>query len=57
MKIKKLKLALLRKRWYQCLIDNSKNLIDAVKLNGANDEEKKLIGNCSKEWIQSLVEK
>lgn len=53
----KVLLALLRKRWYQCLIDNSKNLIDAVKLNGANDEEKKLIGNCSKEWIQSLVEK
>lgn len=53
----KVLLALLRKRWYQCLIDNNKNLIDAVKLNGANDEEKKLIGNCSKEWIQSLAEK
>lgn len=53
----KVLLALLRKRWYQCLIDNNKNLIDAVKLNGANDEEKKLIGNCSKEWILSLAEK
>lgn len=51
----KVLLALLRKRWFQCLIDNSKNLIDAVKLNRASDEEKKLIGDCYKEWNQSLA--
>lgn len=53
----KVLLALLRKRWFQCLIDNSKNLIDAVKLNRASVEEKKLIGDCSKEWNQALVKK
>ena len=52
----KVLLALLRKRWFHCLIDNSKNLIDAVKLNRASDEEKKLIEDCSKEWNQSLAE-
>lgn len=51
----KVLLALLRKRWFQCFIDNSKNIIDAVKSNRASDEEKKLIGDCYNEWNQSLA--
>lgn len=53
----KVLLALLRKRWFQCLIDNSKNLIDALKLNRVSEEEKKLILDCSNEWKQSLAGK
>lgn len=53
----KVLLALLRKRWFQCLIDNSKNLIDAVNLNRATEEEIYQIEECVKEWNLSWSKK
>lgn len=52
----KIVLALLRKRWLDCLIENTKNIKDSVNIKDSNDDEKTYIEKASSEW-EAMLEK
>lgn len=52
----KIVLALLRKRWLDCLIENTKNIKDSVNIKDINDDEKTYIDKASSEW-KAMLEK
>lgn len=52
----KIVLALLRKRWLDCLIENTKNIKDSVNIKDINDDEKTYIEKASSEW-EAMLEK
>lgn len=49
-------LALLRKRWLNCLIENTKNIKDSVNIKDINNDEKTYIEKSNSEW-KSMLEK
>lgn len=52
----KIVLALLRKRWLDCLIENTKNIKDSVNIKDTNDDEKTYIEKANSEW-EAMLEK
>ena len=52
----KIVLALLRKRWLDCLIENTKNIKDSINIKDINDDEKTYIEKASSEW-EAMLEK
>lgn len=52
----KIVLALLRKRWLDCLIENTKNIKDSINIKDINDDEKTYIEKASSEW-DAMLEK
>ena len=52
----KIVLALLRKRWLDCLIENTKNIKDSVNIKDTNDDEKTYIEMVNSEW-EAMLEK
>lgn len=52
----KIVLALLRKRWLDCLIENTKNIKDSVNIKDTNDDEKTYIEMANSEW-EAMLEK
>lgn len=46
----KIVLALLRKRWLDCLIENTKNIKDSVNIKDINNYEKTYIEKANSEW-------
>lgn len=52
----KIVLALLRKRWLDCLIENTKNIKDSINIKDFNDDEKTYIEKASSEW-EAMLEK
>ena len=52
----KIVLALLRKRWLDCLIENTKNIKDSVNIKDINNDEKTYIEKSNSEW-KSMLEK
>lgn len=52
----KIVLALLRKRWLDCLIENTKNIKDSVNIKDINDDEKTYIEKANSDW-EAMLEK
>lgn len=52
----KIVLALLRERWLDCLIENTKNIQDSVNIKDINDDEKIYIEKANSEW-EAMLEK
>lgn len=52
----KIVFALLRKRWLDTLIENTKNIMDSGNIKDANDEEKAYINKANSEW-NGMLEK
>ena len=52
----KIVLALLRKRWLDCLIENTKNIKDSVNIKDINKDEKTYIEKANSEW-KGMLEK
>lgn len=52
----KIVLALLRKRWLDCLIENTKNIKDSVNIKDINDDAKTYIEKANSEW-EAMLEK
>lgn len=52
----KIVLALLRKRWLDCLIENTKNIKDSVNIKDISDDEKTYIEKANSEW-EAMLEK